>query len=187
MTNPNTCKFPKNRIQDFKHAMFALTESILYRRSVHILTDFKTEAPQKHSCLLIELSRRNTENHFRCHFYSSLHIHTKTNPHKVSNITQRYLQKCSYQGPCVEYSQRTPCLLHLISGLFSAGECLVEGDEWSCRGVSVVLCMGTGASCDWTLSGGVSRRAGLQAHQECSRLISCKGALDPQKEKQMSL
>lgn len=91
----------------------------------------------------------------------------------------------------MEYSQRTPCLLLLISALFSVGECLVEGDgerdEWSCRGVSVVLGMGTGASRDWTLSSGVNRRAGLRAHQECSLLISFKGALDSLKEKQMSL
>lgn len=91
----------------------------------------------------------------------------------------------------MEYSQRTPCLLLLISALFSVGECLVEGDgerdEWSCRGVSVVFGMGTGASRDWTLSSGVNRRAGLRAHQECSLLISFKGALDSLKEKQTSL
>lgn len=166
--------------------MLDLTESVSYRRSKHVLTESK-----HHFCLLIKVSRQNTGNHFRRHFYSSLHIHTKTNPRKVSNITQRYLQKCSYQGPIVAYSQRTPCLLLLISALFSVGECLVEGDgerdDWSCRGVSVVLCMGTGASRDWTLSSGVTRGAGLRAHQECSRLISCKGALDPLKEKQMSL
>lgn len=61
----------------------------------------------------------------------------------------------------MEYSQRTPCLLLLISALFSVGECLAEGDgerdEWSCRGVSVVLGMGSGASHDWTLSSGVNR------------------------------
>lgn len=64
----------------------------------------------------------------------------------------------------MEYSQRTPCLLPLISVLFSVGECLVEGDgerdECSCRGVSVVLVMGSGASHDWTLSSGVNRGAG---------------------------
>lgn len=37
-------------------------------------------------------------------------------------------------------------------------------------------CVGTRASCDWTLSGGVSSRASLRPYQECSHLISCKGA-----------
>lgn len=43
-----------------------------------------------------------------------------------------------------------------------------------------VLCMGAGAPRDWTLSGGVSRKAGVRAHQECSLLISCKGAQEKQ-------
>lgn len=91
----------------------------------------------------------------------------------------------------MEYSQKTPCLWLLISALFSVGECWLDGDgerdEWSCRRISVVLCMGTGASRDWTLSSGVTGRAALRAHKECSRLISCKGAVAPLKEKQTSL
>lgn len=123
--------------------------------------------------------------------YSSLHIHTETNPHKVSYITQRYLQICSYQRPSMEYSQKTPCLRLLISALFSVGECLLEG-RWGERWVErprsfCVLGMGTGASRDWTLSSGVNRRAGLWAHKECSLLISFKGAWDSLKEKQTSL
>lgn len=64
------------------------------------------------------------------HRNPSLHIHTKTNPHKVSNITQRYLQKCSYrEGRRGVYSQRTPCLLLLISVLSSVLlECLLVGE-----------------------------------------------------------
>lgn len=58
------------------------------------------------------------------------------------------------------------------------------GARW--EGVSAVLCTGRGASRDWTLSGGVSRGASLRAHQECRLLISCKGAHQPPKEKQMS-
>lgn len=55
----------------------------------------------------------------------------------------------------------------LISALFSVGECRVEGDvegdEWSCRRLSAVLCSGTGASRGWTMSSGVSSRAGPRA------------------------
>lgn len=113
-------------------------QCLLHAAKIHILADSKD--------LSVSLSKfpDKTQNRFRCHFYSSLHIHTKTNPHKVSNITQRYFQKCCYQKLSVEYSQRTPCLLLLISALFSVGECLVEGDgegdEWSGRG-STLCCV----------------------------------------------
>lgn len=80
-----------------------------------------------------------------------------------------------------------PYLCTLQCGWVFAGGEMGGRDEWSGRGVSVVLGMGTGASRDWTLSSGVNRRAGLWAHQECSLLISFKGAWDSLKEKQTSL
>lgn len=91
----------------------------------------------------------------------------------------------------MEYSQRTPGPLPLISALFSVGECLVEGDGREMSGAA----QGSTLCCVWALEPlvtghcqvGSAAGAGLWAHQECSRLISCKGALDPLKEKQMSL
>lgn len=61
---------------------------------------------------------------------------------------------------------------------------MLGGGRW---GGDERLCLGTGASRDWTLSSEVSCRADPRTDQECSRLISCKGAVDPRKEKQMSL
>lgn len=101
--------------------------------------------------------------------YSSLHFHTNANPHKVSDITQRYLQKCRYQFGA--YSQRTACLRLLISAL-SVSVCWGGETSGAAQGVPAAPGVGTGASRDWTLSSGVNRRAGLRAHQECSRLIS---------------
>lgn len=71
---------------------------------------------------LIKPSRQNTDNHLMS-FSSSLHIHTKTNPHKVSNITQRYLQKnASYQWRTVrEHPALSPYLRALQCGWVSGG------------------------------------------------------------------
>lgn len=138
--NPNTCQFPKTEFKT-TNTQCLLWLSPFYTDDQSIFWQTLNLKHHKNTAACLSSFPDETQNHFRCHFYSSLHIHTKTNPHKVSKITQRYLQKCSYQRPCVEYSQRTPCLLLLISGLFSTGECLVEGDEWSCREGSRLCCI----------------------------------------------
>lgn len=65
---------------------------------------------------------KNTENHLMS-FSSSLHIHTKTNPHKVSDITQRYLHRnASYQWCTVrEHPALSPYLGALQCGWVSGG------------------------------------------------------------------
>lgn len=122
----------------------------------------------------------------------SLHIHTKTNPHKVFDITQRCFQKCSYQRTSVECTVREhPAFCSLSQRSPVWGECLAGGmgSEMSgaARGSLFCWVRGTGVFRDWTLSSGVNRRAGLRAHQECGRLISSKGAPHTLKEKQTSL
>lgn len=81
------------------------------------------------------------------------------------------------------YSQRTPCLLLLISVLSSVGwvfACWGDGerDEWVCAGVSVLPGTGTGAF-PWL---DIVKWGQPQGQQECSRLISPKGAGDTRKK-----
>lgn len=118
------------------------------------------------------------------HRNPSLHIHTKTNPHKVSNITQRYLQKCSYRRAGVECTVREHpvfCCLSLCSPVCYWSVCLLErwGERWVglCRG----LCSaGYGhRSLSWL---DIVKWGQPQGQQECSRLISPKGAGDTRKK-----
>lgn len=111
--------------------------------------------------------------------FTALYICTQKLIHtKCPTLLKGTFRNAVIRGPVVEYSQRTPCLLFLISGL-SSGWVSVwwreMGREMS--GAAEVV-LGTGASRDWTLSSGVTRRADPRAHQECRRLISCKGALE---------
>lgn len=103
------------------------------------------------------------------HRNPSLHIHTKTNPHKVSNITQRYLQKCSYRRAGVDCTVREHlvfCCLSLYSPVW--GECLLVGEmgrEMSGSAQGSLFCRVRAPEPfhDWTLSSGVNRRASRNA------------------------
>lgn len=133
---------------------------------------------------------KHRENNFGCYFIA-LYIFTQKLIHiKCPTLLKGTSKNAVIRSPVWSTVKKHPafCSLSLRSSVWVSVWWREMGrDEWSCRGVSLVLCKGTGASRDWTLSSGVTRRAGLWAHQECSRLISCKGALDPLKEKQMSL
>lgn len=53
----------------------------------------------KHFCKLIKVSRQNTKNYFRCHFYSSLHIDTKLIHTKCPTLLKGTSKNAVIRGP----------------------------------------------------------------------------------------
>lgn len=183
VTTRVTCHVAVFRKQNSKLPTHAVCSRRIRRRSIRVFDRLHT---QKNTLLRYQafFSRNKAQRIISDVICAALYVRTQNLIHAkchtlLKGTFQQTNKKCSYQRPPVWSTVREhPALCSLSLHSSVRGECL--GGWGGCVGALEPLATG---HCQVGSSAGAEPRA----HQECGRLISCKGARDAERKANVSV